>query len=171
MEIKIDPKFQKRVEGMFGKYRFQVGILQDGPHKDARRGVRGKGGQDVLSTYAGGPIRKKSRDASSTLNEVSKNLRETSGVNYLVEPFRSKNKAQADIIKFSNAFFNLVFGRSQAKRAVNLLQAIVRNPILRGDYGSNSRVAQRIKGFNRWGIDTAQLFKGIKAQVKVRGAA
>jgi hypothetical protein len=49
------------------------------------------------------------------------------------------------------------------------LQAIVRNPILKGEYGRNSRLTQKIKGFNRYMIDTAQLFKNIKADVKVKG--
>lgn len=164
MEIRLDKRFQKKVKGMFEKYQFTVGVLEDGPHRDARRGVRGQGGSDVISTYAGGPIRKKGRDASTTIGDVSKANRKRLGFNYLSKPFE---KPDSDLIRFTKAFFNLVFGRVKIKRAENLLQAVVRNPILRGEYGSQSKITTTIKGFYRPMIDTAQLFRAIKARCKV----
>ncbi len=161
MLITLDKRFKKNVQGKFGKYKFEVGILQDGPHYNAKRGVPGLKGQEVLKSYAGGPARQQTRQSDTTLSNVSKEFREHLGINYLTEPFK---KRTSDIIKFSNEFFKLVFGRSQKKRCENLLQAIVRNPILRGDYGSNSALTVKIKGFDRKGIDTAQLFKSIKAR-------
>jgi hypothetical protein len=50
----------------------------------------------------------------------------------------------------------------------NLAQAIIRNPILRGDYGSNSALTRKIKGFDRFMFDTGQLFQSIKAKVLKR---
>jgi hypothetical protein len=47
----------------------------------------------------------------------------------------------------------------------NAIQAIVRNPILRGDYGRNNLFTQKVKGFNRLMIDTGQFFNNIKARV------
>lgn len=166
--ITIDSRYKKRLRGMFSKYEFEIGILEDGPHKDAQVGARGQKGADVRTTYAGGPVRKKSRrDSGLKISDVSKEMRERLGFNYLSEPFK---KSDSDIIKFSNEFLKLVFNISKNKKRVeNLLQAIVRNPILRGDYGSNSQLTQKIKGFDRKMIDTAQLFKAIKAKVKVRG--
>jgi hypothetical protein len=164
MKIQLDNRFQKKVRGMFGKYEFEVGVLQDGPHRDARRGIRGQGGADVIATYAGGPVRKRGRDSSKSISEVSAANRERLGVNYLSEPFKDRT---SEIIKFTDAFFNLVFGRSQQKRAENLLQAVVRNPILRGEYGAQSSLTTAIKGFYRPMIDTAQLFRAIKARCKV----
>lgn len=167
MQLRLDPRFKKNVGGRFGKYTFEVGVLQDGVHKEARRGERGKGGTDVLSTYAGGPVRKKSsKPGPLTIAQVSEANRERLGFNYLVEPFKQRS---SDIVKFTQAFFKLVFGRSEKRRAENLLQAVVRNPILRGDYGSNSALTKKIKGFDRKMIDTAQLFKALKAICKVRG--
>jgi hypothetical protein len=97
---------------------------------------------------------------------VSQSNRERLGFNYLTKPFEERT---SDIIKFSNEFFKLAFGRSQEKRVVNLLQAIVRNPILRGEYGGpNSALTKRIKGFNRPMIDTAQLFKALRARIKIK---
>lgn len=170
MLIKLDRRFKKRVQGMFGKYDFQVGVLNDKPHYKPKRGVPGLKGQEIIKTFAGGPAREQTRTPSGkSVSEVSASLRERLGFNYLTEPFRSRNKSQADILRFSNEFFKLVFGRSQKRRAETLLQAIVRNPMLRGDYGSNSPLTQRIKGFDRKTIDTAQLFKSILSVCKVKG--
>ena len=167
MQIKLDSRFQKRVRGMFGKYEFEVGVLQDAPHRSARRGVRGQGGDDVLSTYAGGPIRKKSlQESGKMISDVSEANRERLGVNYLTEPFK---RPDSEILRFTQAFFGMVFGRSKPKRVENLLQAVVRNPILRGEYGPQSQLTTIIKGFYRPMIDTTQLFKAIKARVKVVG--
>lgn len=168
MQLKLDKRFRKRLEGRFGKFRFEVGVLQDGPHFEARRGKRGLKGADVRSSYAGGPIRRRSGQAGPlTVAQVSEANRERLGFNYIVEPFK---KRTSDIVKFSNEFFRLAFGKTEKKRAENLLQAIVRNPILRGDYGSNGKLAVRIKGFDRLMIDTAQLFKALKARCTVRSS-
>jgi len=166
MIMKLDNRFKKHVQGLFGKYDFQVGILEDKAHKKPKIGQRGLKGKDVLSNYAGGPIRQKStQDSGLNISDVSKANSDRLGFNYLTEPFKKRN---SDIIKFSNEFFKLVFGRSQKRRAENLLQAIVRNPILRGDYGPNSAMTKKIKGFDRAMIDTAQLFKSITSVCKVK---
>jgi hypothetical protein len=166
MNITLNPKFRKNLEGRFGKYSFEVGVIEDGPHKEAKRGARGLKGKDVIGSFAGGPIRKKSTlNSALTIAEVSEANRERMGINYLTEPFK---KTGSDIIKFTQEFFRLAFGGTEKRRAENLLQAVVRNPILRGDYGSNSALTKKIKGFDRKMIDTAQLFKAIKAVCKVR---
>jgi hypothetical protein len=168
VEIKLNPKFRKKVEGMFGKYQFQVGILEDKPHFLPKRGAPGKKGQDVLKRFAGGKARQQSRkDSGMTIAEVSEANRKRMRINYLTQPFKSRAKSQADILKFTTEFFKLVFGRSQQKRCENLLQAIVRNPILREEYPKESAITQKIKGFSRPLIDTAQLFKAIRARCKV----
>ncbi len=159
MQLKLDKRFEKKVHGLFGKYEFQVGVLNDGPHKNPKRGA--------LGSYAGGPVRKKSAKIGKlTIAEVSEANRDRLGFNYLSAPFENHS---SDIVKFTRSFFNLIFGRSEKKRLENLLQAIVRNPILRGEYGSNAPLTKRIKGFDRGMIDTAQLFKAITAVVKTRG--
>ncbi len=167
MKLTLDKKFKSKLKGRYGQYKFEVGILQDAPHKLPKRGERGKKGKDVISVYAGGPVRKKSRiDSGEMVSQVSKSFRKHLGFNYLSEPFKKKN---ADINKFTKEFFRLCTGRSQKKRCENLLQAIVRNPLLRGDYGRNSKLTESIKGFNRLGFDTAQLFKSIIARATKRG--
>jgi hypothetical protein len=61
MKLQLDKAFKERLRGRIAKYEFEVGVLEDGPHKLARRGAPGLKGADVISSYAGGPIRKKSR--------------------------------------------------------------------------------------------------------------
>jgi hypothetical protein len=164
--LTLDKRFKKHVQGLFGKYDFQVGILDDKTYKKPATGKRGLHGQDVISTYAGGPVRKASTNNSPmAISDISKANRDRLGFNYLTKPFERRN---SEIIKFANEFFKLIFGRSEKRRAENLLQAIVRNPILRGEYGKNSKVTQKIKGFDRPMIDTAQLFKAIKAKCTVK---
>ncbi len=163
MQLKLDKRFTQRVQARYDRFQMEVGILNDGPHKEPKSASAG------LSSYAGGPIRKKSSRAGElTIAEVSEANRARMDVNYLTDPFKKKN---SDIIKFSNTFFKMASGRatSMRKRVENLMQAIVRNPILRGDYGSNAALTKKIKTFDRFLIDTGQFFKAIKASVKVRG--
>ncbi len=165
MQLTLDKGFAKKLQGRFGKYKFEVGVLDDGPYLKPKRGERGKKGEDVKAQYAGGPVRKKTREASGkNISDVSAANRKRLGFNYLSQPFKIKS---SDIIKFTNEFFKLAFGKSEKRRAENLLQAIVRNPILRGDYGKNKPLTVKIKGFDRKMIDTAQLFKSLKALCRV----
>ncbi len=164
--IELGKSFGQKLKGRVQAYRFEVGILQDDSYKKPKVGKRGLHGDDVKATYAGGPVRKKSSiDSGKTISDVSKANRDRIGKNYLVEPFKRKS---SDIIRFTEAFFKVIGGSTQVKRLENLLQAIVRNPILRGEWGSNSDITKKIKGFDRPMIDTGQLFKAITAKVVKR---
>ncbi len=167
MIIIFKENFKAKLKARFEKYNFEVGILDDSSYKLPKIGKRGSKGADVLTSYAGGPLRKKtSKDSGKNISDVSKSIRDHIGLNYLTEPFKNKS---SDIIKFTKSFFDLAFGRSEKRRCENLLQAIVRNPILRDQYMSaNSALTQKIKGFNRPLFDTGQFFKAIKASCKVR---
>lgn len=157
--FKLDRSFVTQAKGVLEKYTFEVGVLQDGIHKEAADKSKG------LSSYAGGPVRKTSGNSGMTISEVSEDLRKKTGINIYTRPFFAKKNK--DIVAFVESFFQLTGGRAPKKRVENLLQAIVRNPILRGDYGRNSSVTAKTKGFNRFMIDTGQLFKNIVAKVKV----
>jgi hypothetical protein len=160
VQIKLDRRFYTQAKGVIEKYSFDVGVLRDGSHKNAVTKSKG------LKSFAGGPARRTGRRASYTLSEVSESLRNRTGINFYTRPFRAKKNR--DILLFMKRFFDLCAGRGEAKRLENALQAIVRNPILRGDYGSNSAKTVKAKGFNRLMIDTAQLFRSIKAKVSRR---
>ena len=175
MKIHIQAGFKDRLRGRFGKYEFEVGILQDKPHYWPSYGPTSKLAKESpprTGLYAGGPVRKifrgsyKGRPYSNdSIADVSRQNRDRLGFNYLAKPFENKS---TDIMKFTKEFFRLAFGKSEKKRCENLLQAIVRNPILKGDYGPQSERSFKTKGFNRPMIDTAQLFKAIKARANVR---
>lgn len=161
MTIKLDRRFAKQAKGVFEKYEFHVGVLQDAPHKQAQTLEKG------LKSYAGGPARKVlNKSSGMTVSQVSEDLRKRTGINFYTKPFSAKKNK--DILSFTNAFFEVCTGRSQPKRAENLLQAIIRNPMLRGDYGRNTAGTAKAKGFNRFMIDTAQLFRAIAAKVVKR---
>lgn len=162
MNIKLNDKFKKKLEGMFEKYQFEVGILNDSEHKEA---VESRlFGAPELKSYAGGSIRKTSRKSSGkTTGQIFIENQDRLGIDLLRDPFKKKS---SDIIKFTDSFMKMVFNKGTAtKRVENLLQAIVRNPILRGDYGRNRVSTADNKGFDRALIDTSQMFKAIKAKV------
>jgi hypothetical protein len=170
MQLRLSKGFAERVQARYDRFRMEVGILEDKPHREARERQPGaEGFRENLSSYAGGPVRKTSRGSGGlTIAAVSAANRERLGFNYLTEPFKNRN---SDIIKFSQAFFKMAAGRSGSmrRRVENLLQAIVRNPILRGEYGRQARSTTKAKGFYRPMIDTAQLFKAIRSKVSTRG--
>lgn len=158
MNIKLDGRFAKQAKGVFEKYEFRVGVLNDKPHKQADSGIK---------SYAGGPARRVSnKNSGMTIAQVSEDLRKRTGINFYTRPFSSKKNT--DILNFVKSFFDLCAGRGEIRRTENFLQAIVRNPILRGDYGRNTSTTAKIKGFNRFMIDTAQLFRAIQSKVVVK---
>lgn len=157
--IKFRKPLDEIIKGKIEPFSFEVGIIKDSPHKTALYGSR--------KTYAGGPARKKGRSVNGSQSTISAKMRAFLGFNYLVRPFQ---KRSADSIKFMTSFFNMVFKDnklSHLKRCENLVQAIVRNPILRGTYGKNSRQWAKLKGFNRLMIDTSQLFQSITSRVRI----
>lgn len=83
---------------------------------------------------------------------------------WLKKPFTlPKNKEVIAVVK---EIALQLFGKKSTdnKRLENAVQAVIRNPILRGDYGNNAPSTVKQKGFNKLGIDTAQMFKAIKAK-------
>jgi CHAD domain-containing protein len=152
--IQLDQRFQKKLKARFGKYDFEVGILKNVPHKKAVYGS--------VKNFHGGPARRTGAKAKNTVRQVSHWFRQRT--NYLRAPFHESRKND-DIIRFTKEFFKMAFGKSEPTRLRNLVQAIIRNPILRRDYGPNKMSTVRKKGFDRYGIDTGQLFKNITAKV------
>lgn len=50
------------------------------------------------------------------------------------------------------------------RRLENAARSIVRNPMLRKEYGDNADSTAKEKGFNHWGLNTGTLFKAIEAK-------
>lgn len=154
MKVELSKYFVKKLSGQIEKYQFDVGVLNDGPHYEAK---------NELTTYAGGPVLKKSRVKSGlSTGEVLVENQQRLNINLLSRPFQEKN---SDILRFTKAFLELVAsGKGSIKRVENLLQAIVRNPILNEEYGSNKASTADAKGFDRHLFATGQMFKAILAR-------
>lgn len=167
MNIKLGSDWSKKLAGQIDGWEFEVGVIEDKPHYEP---VESKlFGKPALKSYAGGPAQQQSRKVGplSTGEVLVENMKRLN-INLLQRPFRERN---SDILKFTDAFLKLALKRPgmSIKRVENLLQAIVRNPILKQEYGENKSATADAKGFNRHLIGTAQMFKAIIAKATKRG--
>lgn len=163
MRVELGRAWEKKLQGRIERYQFEVGVLDDKVHMDPL--LTGRFEEPQLKSYAGGPVRRTSRQAGNlSIGEVlTENMRRLN-INILQRPFQERN---SDILKFTHYFLSLVTGRQASiKRLENLLQAIVRNPILKQEYGKNSPEAADAKGFDRHLFDTGQMFRAIRARVR-----
>lgn len=163
MKIELSKNLFKKIERQIEGFEFEVGILNDKPHKLPQEAPLF--GTDNLKTFAGGSIRGTSRENSGlTIGDVLIANSERLGIDLLREPFKNP---ETEINRFTTAFLRYASAKKGSlKRVENLLQAVVRNPILRQEYGNNKSSTAFAKGFNRHLFDTAQMFKAIKAMVK-----
>jgi hypothetical protein len=153
--MKIKSDISKKISKKFGNYNFEVGILSNQPKKLRKKGAS-KSFAGV-SVSASGKVNPK-----VSLADVAKYTDNRFG--WLKKPFGiAGNK---EVLKVVNEIAAQVFGKKSVdnKRLENAVQAVIRNPILRGDYGRNAASTIKAKGFDKLGIDTAQLFKSIKAK-------
>lgn len=167
MNISLGNSWHKKLTKSINDTSFEVGILDDKPHKNPVSSSINK--PPDLRNYAGGPIRKTSAEFSGlSIGDVFTENMERTNRNFLLLPFQKEN---SDILKFTDAFLKYIVGRAgvSVKRVENLLQAIVRNPILKEEYGNNKAVTADIKGFDRHLFDTGQTFKAIKARMFKKG--
>jgi hypothetical protein len=164
LKLNLGTDWTKKLKGRIEKFEFEVGVIEDKPHMNAVEQSLFE--QPDLKNYAGGPVRRTSRQASTmTTGEVLVENMKRMNINILLRPFQERN---SQILKFTEYFLKVVCKRPGAniKRIENLLQAIVRNPILKQEYGPNSPVTADSKGFNRHLFDTGQMFKAIRAKVR-----
>lgn len=164
MKFEFSPGMASRLRAMVEKAEFEVGVLDDKPHLEPVETPSFFSGQEpTLGSYAGGPVRKTTMTIGPMIGSILVDNMERLGINLLWRPFEEQN---SDIMKFTRSFLDYVMrGRVSEKRLENLLQAIVRNPILRQEYGGNNPATADAKGFDRHLIDTGQMFKAIRARV------
>lgn len=162
MKIKIGKGLYEKLNARIGAYQCEVGVLEDKPHYEP---VHTSIGQDPdLKEYAGGKARKISKVKSElTTGQILVENMKRLNINILEEPFEKKN---SDIVKFANAYLKMALSNAHAQRVINLMQAIVRNPILKQEYGHNTPATADAKGFDRNMIDTGQMFRAIRARIK-----
>lgn len=157
VDFKIDKRFKNRVVGRYGKYSFGTGV-DNKLHYAPRRPIS-------YGSLQGGPIRKKGLKSygSTTLDVVKAMEKKTK---FMTAPFRKVRSK--DMQAFLKSFFQFASKKSSKSKVVTALRAVVRNPMLRGDYGRNTRKTAKAKGFNRLLFDTGQLFKSILSYVRTR---
>lgn len=163
MKVEMSKSFKAKLANRIQAFEFEVGVLDDGPHYEPVETPLY--GEPQLSNYAGDKVRKKSRIPSElTTGQILVENMKRLNTNLLWEPFE---KRDSEIIRFTRYFLDLaVRGKASVRRVENLLQAIVRNPILNQEYGPNKASTADAKGFDRHLFDTGQMFKAIKARVK-----
>lgn len=75
---------------------------------------------------------------------------------------------QEEISEMAELFVKLVMepgaGTLTVKKLENVVLAIVRNPIIRREYGPNAPATIEKKGFDRFGVNTGTLMKSIEAK-------
>lgn len=152
-------KIKDRVE----MYESVAGIA-DGNRRDPQN-------PRVVGSFAGGPVRKTRPGRSNKTNKQVANWVIAYAGNIFTIPFKSQSSK--DIIKFSQVYLaELLKDNPRAimssKRVVNLMQAIIRNPILRGEYKMHDAKTGKRKGFTRSLIDTGQFFRSIKVEMRKR---
>lgn len=158
MRLEISKSFAKKLAGRIEKYEFEVGVLRDKTRFQDTSEIR---------EYAGGPVLKQSRQKSDQTNaDVLVSNMKRLNIDLLRRPFEEDS---SEINRFTKAFLQMATGGKVAlKRVENLLQAVVRNPILRQEYGQNSTSTADLKGFNRHLFATSQMFKSIIAKATKR---
>lgn len=162
--MRIEGKgLSKMIEGELGKYKFQVGILENKLHYLPAQGdTTLTRGQNIYYSYAGLKLRKPSSyKYKGTLFSVAKDMDEA--FKWLRKPFMLQSNA--DVLAVLKYVVENLNGKDTKQRIINAVQAVVRNPILRGNYGKNSAKTSKSKGFNKLLMDTGQLFKNIKARL------
>lgn len=166
MKLALGDTWAKKLKKQINRYEIEVGVLDDKTHMQAVE--HGLLDTPKFKTYAGGPVRLTSRmPGESTIGQVLVENMKRLNINILLRPFQERN---SDILKFTNYFLKYIVGGlgGNQKRVENLAQAIVRNPILKQEYGPNKAVTADFKGFNRNLFDTGQMFRAIRARVQRR---
>lgn len=153
MEIKLETGLSKKLSYDIGKYTVEGGILEDKPRKAPKFGE--------YKTYAGKRLLKEGKASKGAkMAEVAKYLDER--YNWLKEPFLRKNNKE--VVQVINDIAKDLNGVGDKQRILNGFQAVIRNPILRGEYGSVSEKWAKRKGFEDALFMTGQFFKNIKTR-------
>lgn len=119
-----------------------------------------------LGTMEGGPVRLKKATTKGTVQEIARYMRKRHGIPFLREPFIKDKSPEMRVLK--RELMKLISGRVKSYSKVETaLRAVIRVPFLKKRYGRNSRRAQRIKTFDRLGIDTGQVFQALEGKVRV----
>jgi hypothetical protein len=154
MELQIK-NLSKKLSYKLDKYEVEVGLLNDTIRKQPKFGE--------FKSYAGKILLREGKPSTGkTMVEVAESLDKR--YKWLKDPFlRPENK---EVVAVLNDIVRDMNGEDLQNRILNGFQAVVRNPILRGDYGINGTKWAKKKGFNTLLMMTGQFFKSVKARFK-----
>ncbi|MDR3050016.1 MAG: hypothetical protein LBV16_09350 [Elusimicrobiota bacterium] len=161
MKIKIsDPLISQRD---LEPYIVEVGILEaqamqreNKPASIKKKGIKGKSGQ------LPGPLRYTSGKSKTTIGQLANIL----DAKYKILEKAQNNPNNKDLQDIADKLIGALYrpNASSLKRYLNACLALVRNPIMRGEFPSNAPSTIKQKGFNRPLIDTGKFFNSIKAR-------
>lgn len=157
INIKLDEDFLKENVRDFESQRLRIGILDDAFARKARS--KREGFAKLEDT---GINRRKIKGKSKLpMKDLAKILDTEYGV--FSNAVNNANNLDLNLVtqELIKAFSN---GTVSKRRIINAAEALIQNPILRREFGSNSKSTQQVKGFDRPIIDTGAFYSSIKAE-------
>lgn len=152
MKLKITG-LDKKLAYKLGEYEVEVGLLENKARRKPKFGE--------YKSYAGKTLLKEGQISEGISNvEVAQILDKK--YKWLRDPFL--RKTNAEVVLVLNDIVRDINGKGDKQRILNGFQAVVRNPILRGEYGKNTGKWANKKGFDDLMFMTGQFFKAIKAR-------
>lgn len=115
-----------------------------------------------LGSYERRYVKRKGRNKNISLRKLGQILNKKYGL--FSDVLRNPNNR--DLVAVAQLFAIPNKSLRDEKRLQNACIALIKNPILRRDYGRNSPYWTNKKGFDHLGIATGTFFKNIKARFK-----
>lgn len=149
-------KWAEQLRKDYAQFEFHTGIIEDKPEPLPKYGEHvGKQIGDI------NPL-KKGKKSGTMVSAVAKKFDEI--YNWLISPWRKESNR--DVLNVISDYSRYLAKPGNENRLKNAVQAVVRNPILRGEYGDNREETAKKKGFNKFMVATGTFFNSIKALVK-----
>lgn len=160
IKVKLSESFLDKEVKEFEAQRVTVGILDKS--KYAAIAKPKSSGLKSMKGYPASYIKK--RDKTLPLWQLADFL----DYHYGFISKAAMNPNNADLVLVMNELKRIFDGNVNPKRIENAAIALVRNQILRRDFGSNAESTQSQKGFDMPLVRTGAMFSSIKAIYKVK---
>lgn len=162
MKLKLNTMALERELLSIGDQFVRVGVLQKG--KPSKRPARPLKRLQLTVGVQRNAVDRRRNPRAAKLEEVAAYLNQQRGL-FDEALAKAGNKELNQIAQY---FADLVLdpgaAASTKQRLENACRSIVRNPMLRKEYGENAESTAKAKGFNHWGVNTGTLFKAIEAK-------
>lgn len=152
-------KWAEQLRKEYAQFEFHTGIIED------KSEPLPKYGEHVGKQIGGISPLKKGAKSGTMVSEIAKKFDEA--YNWLISPWRKESNR--DVLNVITDYSRYLAKPGNESRLRNAVQAVVRNPIMRGEYGDNREETAKKKGFNKFMIATGTFFDNIKALVRRKG--